>query len=239
MSRITAYSTLEPHAFNQQSTPNQYSILEVQGYDQQAPALNRQGFHDRLSQQERFLRQDHGGLELNRPDPTTTDTHKEASSVPQSIQPDPVPINTSAINNKSPNAFAKKSCFPNRQRLRKVVCIFIIVLIAGAIGGAVGGTWHKRTHGNLPSGEGSSPQDPSKIILKTTRLTSLAWWDNDEVSHYRLFYQTNDLMIRQSSWNSSTPQWTHAGEAIDKAKKGSPLACSVQLVGGGVRSTHP
>ena len=74
----------------------------------------------------------------------------------------------------------------------------------------------------------SFPTPTSKLnttLLNTTNLASLVW-DLNGVTQYRVWYQTEDNMIREVGRNDTGDQWYISGSSHGPAKKGSPIAAS-------------
>lgn len=74
----------------------------------------------------------------------------------------------------------------------------------------------------------SFPTPTAKLnttLLNTTNLASLVWNLNG-VTEYRLWYQTEDNMIREVGKNDTGNQWYISGQSHGPAKSGSPIAAS-------------
>ena len=74
----------------------------------------------------------------------------------------------------------------------------------------------------------SSPTPTAKLnttMLNTTNLASIAWNLNGE-TEYRVWYQTEDNMIREVGINDTGIQWYSSGQSHGPARKGSPIAAS-------------
>lgn len=62
-------------------------------------------------------------------------------------------------------------------------------------------------------------------LLNNTKLASLVWNING-MTQYRLWYQTEDNMIREVGKNETSNQWYVSGQSHGPAKGGSPIAAS-------------
>ena len=74
----------------------------------------------------------------------------------------------------------------------------------------------------------SFPTPTAKLnttLLNTTNLASLVWTLNG-VTQYRVWYQTEDNMIREIGKNDTGNQWYMSGQSHGPAKSGSPIAAS-------------
>ncbi len=81
-----------------------------------------------------------------------------------------------------------------------IVTAICIILIAGIIGGAVGGILSSR---NSPSNKELEPT----AILPTTRIASTSFSDQYGHSNYLVIYQLNSRAIYLSTFNSSRQEW--------------------------------
>ena len=74
----------------------------------------------------------------------------------------------------------------------------------------------------------SFPTPTAKLnttLLNTTNLASLVW-TLPGVTQYRVWYQTEDNMIREVGKNDTANQWYISGQSHGPAKSGSPIAAS-------------
>ncbi|KAF6221387.1 hypothetical protein HO133_002242 [Letharia lupina] len=74
----------------------------------------------------------------------------------------------------------------------------------------------------------SFPTPAAKLnttLLNTTKLASVVWNING-VTEYRMWYQTEDNMIREVGKNDTGNQWYTSGQSHGPAKRGSPIAAS-------------
>ena len=74
----------------------------------------------------------------------------------------------------------------------------------------------------------SFPTPTAKLnttLLNGTNLASLVWVLNG-VTQYRVWYQTEDNMIREVGKNDTGNQWYISGQSHGPAKSGSPIAAS-------------
>ncbi|KAL9074231.1 MAG: hypothetical protein Q9161_002425 [Pseudevernia consocians] len=74
----------------------------------------------------------------------------------------------------------------------------------------------------------SFPTPTAKLnttLLNTTNLASLVWTLNG-MTQYRVWYQTEDNMIREVGKNDTANQWYISGQSHGPAKSGSPIAAS-------------
>lgn len=88
--------------------------------------------------------------------------------------------------------------------------ILLLIIIIAVLGGVLGSRAHSgsTTTSNPPSplsSPSTNTSSTSSTVSATNRLASIAWQNkNSNVITYRLYYQGNDLRIRESSWNSTT-----------------------------------
>ena len=82
---------------------------------------------------------------------------------------------------------------------------------------------------NLSMSTASSlPTQTAKLnatMLNTTNLASLVW-NFTGATEYRVWYQTEDNMIREVGRNDTGNQWYSTGQSHGPAKRGSPIAAS-------------
>lgn len=107
--------------------------------------------------------------------------------------------------------------------LLSVVKIFMIaVVIAVPVSLVVRGkTSSARTHAS-----NVSPINPASIS-NTSSLASIAWNDTNGIMQYRVYWQGEDNIIRESGWNGTATMWRVSNSAIGSAKPNSPLIAVV------------
>lgn len=74
----------------------------------------------------------------------------------------------------------------------------------------------------------SLPTQTAKLnatMLNTTNLASVIW-KSGGVTEYRVWYQTEDNMIREIGRNDTGNEWYSSGQSHGPAKRGSPIAAS-------------
>ena len=71
----------------------------------------------------------------------------------------------------------------------------------------------------------TSTDKRNTTMLQTTKIATVNWNFNG-VTEYRLWYQTDDNMIREVGRNDTENQWYSSGQSHGPAKRGSPLAAS-------------
>ncbi len=111
---------------------------------------------------------------------------------------------------------------------RKTFFIFslvvLVLIIAGAVGGGVGGTIATRNRKQTAT----VPQAPTTTRggYANTGLAAMLWTDLNGTLHKRLYYQDNKDKIRESAWDNSTAFDTawEINAISDAAKPGTPIA---------------
>lgn len=198
----------------------------------------------------------HSTIEVWQVETQLDDTHKEASQPDkEAIQPDkeaiqadkeaiqpemrPLPYDETLPEIWDQNGFQKVTTAHTICKLRPRTLWFIIILAVLAIAAIVGGSTaatirrSKRPEAIRPaSPAGIAPANVSNAstpahILSDTGLASVAWNDTNNITQHRLYYQDEDNMIKESSWNSSAKLWSVSNSAIGKAKNASPIAATV------------
>lgn len=74
----------------------------------------------------------------------------------------------------------------------------------------------------------SLPTQAAKLnttMLNTTNLASVIWKSRG-VTEYRVWYQTEDNMIREIGRNDTGNEWYNSGQSHGPAKRGTPIAAS-------------
>lgn len=71
-----------------------------------------------------------------------------------------------------------------------------------------------------------SPSNPT-AISNTSSLASVAWNDTNGIMQYRVYWQGEDNIIRESAWNGTASLWRVSNSAIGSAKPNTPLAAVV------------
>ena len=64
-------------------------------------------------------------------------------------------------------------------------------------------------------------------VSRNSSLAAIAFNDTSGSLHYRVYYQDDTAMVKESSWNASTKLWQVSNIAIGKAKPKTPLAAIV------------
>jgi hypothetical protein len=106
---------------------------------------------------------------------------------------------------------------PAKRNLKPVWIVLGVAIVAGAIGGGVGGHIAARNHNHA-----SSSSD-------NLGITALRWIDGANISHYRVYHQQLDqTQILESSWNSDDRTWTVSSiaDASVDIKQATPLTSS-------------
>ena len=191
----------------------------------------------------------HSTIEVWRVETQLDDTHKEGiqpdkeaiQPEKEAIQPEtrPLPYDETLPETWDQDGFQKATTANTICKLRPRTFWFIIVLtvmaIAAVVGGSTAATIH---HSKRP--ETIRPASPAEDvpggvfnvstpahILSDTRLASVAWNDTNNVTQHRLYYQAEDKIVKESSWNSSVNLWYVSNSAIGRAKNASPIAATV------------
>lgn len=113
--------------------------------------------------------------------------------------------------------------------------VVLVLLIAGVVGGGIGGTIavrNRKQNATVPTNIPSStaPQAPTttRVHYANTGLAAMQWTDLNGTLHKRLYYQDNSDKIRESAWDNSTAfgaAWKV--NAISNAvKPGTPIAAA-------------
>ena len=112
------------------------------------------------------------------------------------------------------------------------ILVLILLTIATVVGLSVGLTvgcdqsHHKKgKDGN--SGNSALAPPAAKGVSNNSSLASVAFNDTSGLLRYRIYFQDDTDMIKESSWNASTKLWQVSNTAIGKAKSKSPLAAIV------------
>ncbi len=109
----------------------------------------------------------------------------------------------------------------------------LVLIIAGAVGGGVGGTIAARNRertATVPTHDPSStpPQAPTttRVPYANTGLAAMQWTDLNGTLHKRLYYQDNSDKIRESAWDNSTAFDTvwEVNAISGAVKPGTPIA---------------
>ena len=106
--------------------------------------------------------------------------------------------------------------------------VALVLIMAGAVGGGVGGTIaaHNRKQTDTPSS--TSPQVPTttRIQYANTGLAAMQWTDLNGTLRKRLYYQDSNDKIRESAWDNNTSFDTawKVNAISDPAKPGTPIA---------------
>lgn len=101
--------------------------------------------------------------------------------------------------------------------------IFLVLIIAGAVGGGVGGTIAARNRN-----KNAAPKAPTAIQVGCANagLAAMLWTDLNGTLHKRLYYQDSKGKIRESAWDNSTSFNTawNVNAISDVAKPCTPIA---------------
>lgn len=113
--------------------------------------------------------------------------------------------------------------------------VVLVLIIAGAIGGGVGGTIATRSReqtATIPTAipSSTSPQAPTTTRLRyaNTGLAALQWTDLDGTLQKRLYYQDNNDKLLESAWDNTTSfdaAW-NINTISDAVKPGTSIAAA-------------
>ena len=116
------------------------------------------------------------------------------------------------------------------KKLSVIVFLILVLIIAGTVGGGVGGTRHTRVEnsGVIRPVPTSPPTGGSKTQYANTGLAAIQWTDLNGTLHKSVYYQDKDNKIRESAWNNGTTfnaawQINVIGNAV---KPGTPIAAA-------------
>lgn len=121
-------------------------------------------------------------------------------------------------------------CNPHRKIFWAMIIAITLAIVALTVGLAVGLTQkNSSTPGStsIPSPVTRNESAIAAPLLTNSKLSSIAWLDQDKVLQKRVYYQGMDNTIKESSWNASNTRWYISNEAIVKAKNGSSIAAAV------------
>lgn len=104
-----------------------------------------------------------------------------------------------------------------------VKLLMMVLVIAVPVGLFVRRGKHTSAHANASNVPPSSPI----MISNTSSLASIAWNDTNGIMQYRVYWQGEDNIIRESAWNATANLWQLSNSAIGIAKANSPLAAVV------------
>lgn len=107
--------------------------------------------------------------------------------------------------------------------LSVVKIIMTIVVIAVPVGLVFGRGKTSSAHANASH---VSPSNPA-AISNTSSLASIAWNDTNGIMQYRVYWQGEDNIIRESAWNGTASLWRVSNSAIGSAKPKTPLVAVV------------
>ena len=107
--------------------------------------------------------------------------------------------------------------------LSVVKIIMTIVVIALPVGLVVHRGKTSSAHANASH---VSPSNPT-AISNTSSLASIAWNNTNGIMQYRVYWQGEDNIIRESAWNGTASSWRVSNSAIGSAKPNTPLAAVV------------
>ncbi|KAK4231924.1 hypothetical protein QBC38DRAFT_353556 [Podospora fimiseda] len=117
-----------------------------------------------------------------------------------------------------------------------VAAIVTFIVIAGAVGGGVGG--HYASKSSSPQGQGASPGPNTTTSTKPTfynlSIAALGWTDVDSVRQIRVYHttppnSTHRSRILESSWDSVDSKWSVQSitdPTVDGLKPGTPMTAS-------------
>lgn len=102
----------------------------------------------------------------------------------------------------------------------------LVLIIAGAVGGGVGGTIAARNRNKTATA--TKAPTTSRVGYANTGLAAMLWTDLNGTLHKRLYYQDNKDKIRESAWDNSTSfNTTWQINAISNpVKPGTPIAAA-------------
>lgn len=95
--------------------------------------------------------------------------------------------------------------------------MFIVIVVGVVVGVVVEVTRHHR-HG--------STSVSSTPIMNDSSLATVAFEDEDNITQYRLYYQDNNSIIKESAWNATAGVWYTSNSNITIGKAGTPIAAA-------------
>ena len=108
-----------------------------------------------------------------------------------------------------------------------VVGAATIVLIAVVVGGSMGGVLYGR-HDKSSHNTTAPIRVKSSPVLESSKMASLQYLDKTNVTHYRVYFQNQAGILRESTWDSNVKTWTVSdiSDSSVDVQLGTPLACA-------------
>ena len=109
--------------------------------------------------------------------------------------------------------------------------IAVFLILAAAAGGSAGGVLshqHKSAPPMLVSNVTNTTHEKTSPILQNSKLTSLYYMDESNITHYRVYFQNRTGILQESAWDSNSTTWTvtDISDQLDDVQLGTPLACA-------------
>ncbi|KAK3994464.1 hypothetical protein QBC44DRAFT_322721 [Cladorrhinum sp. PSN332] len=128
-------------------------------------------------------------------------------------------------------------CGIRRRVFWVIVGIIAFVVIAGAVGGGVGGYFASKSSTSGDTGSGAAGPNittPTRPAFDNPSIAALGWTDANSVRQIRVYYttpsnSTNPPRILESSWDSVAANWSVeaiTNPDVDGIKAGTPIAAS-------------
>ncbi|KAF2136521.1 uncharacterized protein K452DRAFT_313087 [Aplosporella prunicola CBS 121167] len=139
-----------------------------------------------------------------------------------------LPVEKSPVEKRVPNICGM------RRRLFWILLVVALLIVAGAVIGAVFGTARNKrskspSHGDIHQSPKNGTEIYKRGISRNSQLATANYTDKLGIDHSQLYYQDNSLQIWSADWNSSASNWTlyevlsHDNKTIIP-KDGTPIA---------------
>ncbi len=178
----------------------------------------------------------------SRPD-STSDWNKQAYNPESDLEAVPkpyhgtqsytlVPAEEKIVTNTEHGGRRGTICGLRRKWFYILLAVIVVVVIGAAVGGGVGATVGKSSDSDSDSSSSNSTSPsqnsttPITGLNSNSSLASAAYNDSSNTLQYRVYYQDENDMIKESAWNDTEQTWYVSNDATGKAKKGSPLAAA-------------
>ncbi len=127
-----------------------------------------------------------------------------------------------------------------RRRLLLVVIVMVLLVIAAVIVGSVMGIARRRQSSSTAASTTSptvsvtvsvaaptpTPTLSPASLLSESKLSAIAFLDQQGLLQHRVYFQDTNNTIRESSWSARDRVWYVSNRAIATASPGSPLAAA-------------